>query len=82
MGIQHASQLNETEASRLWLNRDYEAILKSRCEIEPEQTLNEELMKKLERESKRFGEITIPKPKEGHTSEFFYSDNLGLFYKK
>ena len=82
MGIQHASPLNETEASRLWLNRDYEAILKSRCEIETEQVLNEELRKRLEKESKRFGEVTIPKAKEGHSSECFYSDNFGLFYKK
>jgi hypothetical protein len=74
MGIQHASQLNETEASRLWLNRDYEAILKSRCEIEPEQVLNEELRTRLEKESKRFGEITIPESRNG----FLYSDNFGI----
>lgn len=80
MGIQYANQLNETEASRLWLNRDYEAILKSRYEIEPEQVLNEELRTRLEKESKRFGEVTIPKPKEGHSSEYFYLDNLGLYY--
>lgn len=82
IGIKHASQLNEAEASRLWLNRDYEAILKSRCEIEPEQVLNEEMRARLEKESKRFGEVTIPKAKEGHASEYFYSDSLGLFYKK
>jgi CRISPR-associated endonuclease/helicase Cas3 len=82
LGIRHASQLNQIESSRLWLNRDYEAILKSRCEIEPEQVLNEELRKILEKESKRFGEVTIPKPKEGRSSEYFYSDNFGLFCKK
>ena len=82
MGIQHASPLNETETSRLWLNRDYKVILKSRCEIEAEQVLNEALRKRLEEESKRFGELTIPKLKERHTIEFFYSDNFGLFYKK
>ena len=70
--------LNELKASRLWLKRDYESILKKRCEIEPEQVLNEELMKKLEKESKRFGEITIPEQKK----DFFYSDHLGLFYTK
>lgn len=78
MGIQLADELNALEASRLWLKRDYESILKKRCEIEPEQILNEELMKKLERESKRFGEITIPEQKK----DFFYSDHLGLFYTK
>ena len=76
--IRCAGSLNELEASRLWLMRDYESILKKRCEIEPEQILNEELMKKLEKESKRFGEITVPEQK----MDFFYSDNLGLFYRK
>ncbi|MDO9364750.1 MAG: type I-F CRISPR-associated helicase Cas3f [Methylotenera sp.] len=76
MGIQPASELSEIEASRLWLKRDYESILRKRCEIESEQMLNEELMKKLERESKRFGEITIPEQKK----DFFYSDNYGLYY--
>lgn len=74
MGIQHASQLNETEASRLWLNRDYEAILKSRCEIEPEQVLNDELRTRLEKESKRFGEVTI----QTASKSFLYSDNFGI----
>lgn len=78
MGIQPASELSEIEVSRLWLKRDYESILRKRCEIGHEQMLNEELMRKLEQDSKRFGEITIPEQKK----DFFYSDNLGLFYKK
>ena len=78
LGIQFVSELNALEDSRLWLKRDYESILKKRCEIEPEQVLNEDLRIKLERESKRFGEITMPEQK----NDFSYSDNLGLYYEK
>lgn len=81
-GIKFYENFNGVEANRLWLKRDYEKILKEQCEIEPEQVLNGDLRVKLEKVSKRFGEITIPKPKEGYKNEFFYSDNLGLFYKK
>jgi CRISPR-associated endonuclease/helicase Cas3 len=82
MGIRHAKPPKAEEVNRLWLNRDYETILRKRCEIEPEQILNEELRKNLEKESKRFGEITIAIVKENRINEFFYSDDLGLRPKK
>ena len=67
-------ELNELEAERLWLNRNYSDIL-CRMAIDKLQE-NEHIEGKIEQLSKRYGEIMLPEYDEN--KHLIYSDQFGL----
>lgn len=68
--------LSDDEMKRSWFKRDYQAALYQRIQSQVEAGAEEEVM--MERASKRYGEILIPEKKQQR--EYWYSDQLGLFY--
>lgn len=73
-------ELTQHETSRLWLKRDYFEALKNVISLDE---TDEDFEYKMEQASKRYGEIMIPKPNEKQTQkDYFYSDQLGMFYLK
>lgn len=71
--IKMASSLSEAWQERLWLIRDYSASLLRETEQEAPESEQERMM---ERQSKRYGEITFP---DRNDQELFYSDQFGLY---
>ncbi|OAI14422.1 type I-F CRISPR-associated helicase Cas3 [Methylomonas koyamae] len=70
--IKNAPLLSEQGQQRLWLVRDYAASLRGIAEEKPEN----EQERQMERDSKRYGEITFP---ENKNQGFYYSDQFGLY---
>ncbi|MGV6816721.1 MAG: type I-F CRISPR-associated helicase Cas3f [Thiotrichales bacterium] len=65
-GITHDDSLNELEKQRLWLERDYEALLQATEKPS------------LEIAAMTFGELNLPVYGEESTAKFTYSSHLGL----
>jgi CRISPR-associated endonuclease/helicase Cas3 len=81
--IHNAQALGDSAKVRLWLDRDYEAVLRRHAEAE-QNFENSEIEPTLQEKSKRYGEITlrIVKDSNGQPKDdrpWFYSDQLGLF---
>lgn len=70
-------RLNEVEASRLWMNRNYYDTL---CRIAVDQTQeSEDINESIKRLSQRYGEVMLPEYDE--KKQFIYSDHFGLVVK-
>ncbi|MEN3980086.1 type I-F CRISPR-associated helicase Cas3f [Acinetobacter sp. CWB-B33] len=67
-------ELNEFEKQRLWLDRNYYDIL--RCMAVEKLSENEDIEAKIERLSKRYGEIMLPEYDEN--KHLIYSEQFGL----
>lgn len=67
-------ELNSTEQQRLWLNRDYHDILRRMALDNLNE--NEDIDEKIEKLSKRYGEIMLPKYDED--KQLNYSEQFGL----
>lgn len=70
-------ELNEVEASRLWMNRNYYDTLR-RIAIDQTQD-NEDIDESIKRLSQRYGEVMLPEYDE--KKQFIYSDHFGLVVK-
>jgi CRISPR-associated endonuclease/helicase Cas3 len=80
-GISQANELNDTEQSRLWLNRNYKQALQQLCENEKEVFTDETLQNTMKYKSKRYGELTLPVYKSNDMTGYWYSDQFGLWPK-
>ena len=75
--------LSDYGKAKLWLNRDYETVLRRHAEAE-QNFENSEIEPIMEEKSKRYGEITLRNNKDSNGQPkddrpWFYSDQLGLF---
>ncbi|MEC4748224.1 type I-F CRISPR-associated helicase Cas3f [Methylomicrobium sp. Wu6] len=73
--IVKSETMPEAMQARLWLDRNYQTVL--RLQAEEVQT-EDGLEPAMTASSKRYGEITLPK-QENNDRKWFYSDQLGLF---
>ena len=81
--ITNAKPLNNAEKAKLWLNRDYETVLRRDAEA-GQNSENSEIEPIMQKKSKRYGEITLRNNKDSNgqpvdSRPWFYSDQLGLF---
>jgi CRISPR-associated endonuclease/helicase Cas3 len=82
LDVEEAAPLSQKAQSRLWLARNYEAVLREHCGTmlnEFQHLRTEEQEESLRRASQRYGEITVP---EGWNDRFEYSDDFGLVVKR
>ncbi|WP_197457617.1 hypothetical protein [Snodgrassella sp. CFCC 13594] len=70
----HIKQLDAKDRERLWLKRDYVALLTQRAEQQC--TDADALAYEITKQSHRYGELMLPEPQAGNA--FHYSDDLGL----
>ncbi len=81
--ITKVTPLKDAEKAKLWLNRDYEIVLRRHAEAE-QNSENNEIEPIMQEKSKRYGEITLRNNKDSNGQPkddrpWFYSDQLGLF---
>ncbi|WP_410209690.1 type I-F CRISPR-associated helicase Cas3f [Aquirhabdus sp.] len=80
LGITDVPPFTALEQSRLWLNRDYEFVLRQHCGFDLDQKLNSEEQRIMQEKSERYGEMSMPdREKDQFTNAYSYSDDLGLF---
>ncbi|MDM1019560.1 type I-F CRISPR-associated helicase Cas3f [Acinetobacter sp. VNK23] len=70
----HSVQLNELEQQRLWLNRNYYDIFRRSAVAKLQE--NEDIERKIEKLSERYGEIMLPEYDEN--KKLMYSEQFGL----
>lgn len=70
----HPVHLNELEQQRLWLNRNYYDILRRLAVAKLQE--NEDIERKIEKLSERYGEIMLPEYDEN--KKLMYSEQFGL----
>ncbi len=73
--IKKANCIDENMRQHLWLDRNYEAVLRSHSKVNVLGSEDLELEDEMRRVSQRYGELTIP---DNENQSFIYSDQFGL----